>query len=88
MKFQGQDAKLIYIEWVDASSNSNWMSEEDTKVWIAAQNWLVKQVGWLLQEDKRQIVIAGRLEVDSCQLYGQLQKIPKTWIKKRKVLKV
>ena len=79
--------KLVYVEWVDASSNSGWMSHEEAEKWIEKPNWLVKQVGWILKESKKHLILAGRLETDDCQLVGALQKIPKTWITKRKVLK-
>lgn len=78
---------LVYVEWVDASSNSGWFTYDQAEKWIEQPNWLVKQVGWIIRETKRHLILAGRLEVDDCELIGQLQKIPKTWIIKRKKLK-
>ena len=83
--------KLIYIEWEDAVSQSGWHSKKDMEEWVSDDNICVKEVGWLYKETKKYIVLVGRLspykdhnktDMD----YGLLQKIPKTWIRKRKNL--
>lgn len=82
-----QEMKLIYLEWEDATSESSWHSEHEVEQFVDSSN-LVKQVGWIYKENKEFLVLAGRM-IDWSNNdpgYGQLQKIPKTWIRKRIVL--
>jgi len=79
---------LIYIEWVDAATNSGWFTHEETREWINKDNWLVRQVGWILEENEKHIILAGRIEIDDTSLLGQLCKIPKPWIVRRKIIKL
>ncbi len=82
--------KLIYIEWADAiSSGSVWIEKSALEGWIDNTEWIVKQVGWLLKETDKFILIASQLKPSDWfteEQYGHIQKIPKTWIRKRKVL--
>lgn len=77
--------KLIYIEWEDSINSTEWMNLDKVLEWEKEDHNLVKQIGWLIKETKRHIVIASKMnewlkyETD----YGSLQKIPKTWIRKR-----
>ena len=84
--------KLIYLEWADAiSSGATWHTKSELNEWIEGSEWIIKQVGWLLKETDRYILIAAQLKPDdrfTQEQYGHLQKIPKTWIRKRKVIKL
>jgi hypothetical protein len=85
--------KLVYIEWEDAISQSGWHDEDEIKEWTEKDNITVKEVGWIYKENKTHIVLVSRLhqEVYNGKIsngYGLLQKIPKTWIRKMKVLKI
>ena len=54
--------KLLYLEWEDAASIGNsWITEEE-----ALKNTIrrIKQVGWLLKEDKKQITLVATLDLD------------------------
>lgn len=80
--------KLIYLEWEDAVSNEevSWKIIEEAKNWAKEREWLVKQCGWLIEENKKYIVLASRMEPGNENSYasvGLLQKVPKTWIRKR-----
>lgn len=79
--------KLIYIEWADAiSSGSGWTEEHELDRWINDTEWIIKQVGWVLHEDKKCLTIASQIKPDddfTCAQFGHIQKIPKTWIRKR-----
>jgi len=77
--------RLIYLKWQDACSNAGWFSKKETNDWIKEASEIVEQVGWLYKEDKKQIILASRLDgqKDEEQGLGGLQKIPKTWILKR-----
>lgn len=82
--------KLVYIEWEDATSRSGWHLNEEVDDWIKGRGWFVNHVGWVIRETKKYIVLAGsQVEKDGHgdEQWGNLQKIPKTWIRKRKILK-
>ena len=84
--------KLVYLEWADAiSSGSGWIEEHDIDEWIDKSEYIIKQVGWLLHEDKTHITIASQLKPEdkfTCEQLGHIQKIPTTWIRKRKNIKL
>ena len=82
--------KIIYLEWADAcSAPDKWMADEDLDNWMKSGGWLVKQVGFLLEENKNFIVLAA-MEVNESEFsqgfHGHVHKIPKGWIIKRKIL--
>lgn len=79
---------VVYLEWCDAiSDTSRWMSLEDAKEWGNNEDWLIKQIGFLLDETEEYLLLAGRInphhstEVD-LKVDGLL-KLPKTWIRRR-----
>lgn len=75
---------LIYIEWEDAVANSSWHTESEMGEWFEKQNMIVKEVGWVWKKTDKHLAIYSRVtewSPDDNQ-YGQLQKIPITWIKK------
>ena len=83
--------KLIYIEWADAIMNSEWFEENLVRGWIDQSDWWICEVGWLIEETKKHIILAMRRKKEDINTVGQwggLHKIPKTWIRKRKELKV
>lgn len=71
--------KLVYVEWVDAVSDGGW--EEDVKVDIHP----VKTVGFLIAETKDGICLASTVSGDNS---NARMHIPKSWIVKRKVIKL
>jgi len=82
--------KLIYIEWCDALTNPNWFEKQEALDWAEDEeygNWIVREVGWLLKDSKEMIVIASGWNKYEDK-FVNLHKIPKTWIRKRKILKV
>ena len=82
--------KLLYIEWLDACANPNWFQEHQAVHWHDDYSkYIVREVGWLIKEDKRGITLAMRQneqEHDDLR-WGNLQFIPKTWIRVRKEIK-
>ena len=82
--------KLIYIEWADAcSAPDKWMCDEDLEGWVKSGGWLVKHVGFVIEETKEFIAIAA-MKVDESEysqgFHGHIHKIPKGWITRRKYL--
>lgn len=77
----------VYIEWCDAiASGLDWTDADVVYEWGKRSEWVVQEMGWILQETPEYIVIASvhKPEDEFCnEQYKQLMKIPKTWIKKR-----
>lgn len=82
--------KLVYIEWADSISSAQWYTYDDAIFWAKGPAWIVKNVGWVLEENDKYILLAGSWTPqrgESVDQFGNIQKIPKTWIRKRKILK-
>lgn len=78
--------KLIYIEWVDAIRNSNWMLSHEALGWGKISQWIVRETGWLIEEKKEYIILAmGHKMADenTDEQFNNLIKIPKPWIQRR-----
>ncbi len=84
--------KLIYLEWEDACDNSSvWRTEKEVLEWGENVTWWVKQAGFLIKETKKEIILAGSMEPgnkDYEATFKNLTRIPKTWIRKRKIIKL
>ena len=52
---------LVLIVWEDHTSNDNWVTQENMKEQTATAT--IHSVGWLIQEDKRQYVIASAIDL-------------------------
>lgn len=79
--------KLVYIEWHDAQDlGQGWKTEEDISSRVQ-EEFIVKEVGWLYEETEKYIVIASQKAWQD-ELFGHLTRIPKGWIRKRKILKI
>ena len=81
--------KLIYIEWADAHTSTGWHNEEVTELW-SNTDWYICEAGWLIKETKKYLIIATALKPENeyeDKQYLNLHKIPKTWIRKRKIIK-
>jgi hypothetical protein len=80
--------KLIYLEWEDAASSSSWKFKSDIDKWANSPSNSIHQVGFVLKETKKYLVLCGRWspageDIGDEEAYGLLQKIPKTWVRKR-----
>lgn len=76
---------LYYVEWEDAIAHTGWMSKKESDEWFDEQTMIIKQVGWIVMEEKNYIGMVGRKSEWSEQEeeYGLLQKIPRTWIRRK-----
>lgn len=75
--------KIYYIKWCDATSNIvPWWTKDEAITWADNELWQVEIVGWLLKKTNKYILIASKKSIDSDNetQYGQLFKIPTTWI--------
>ena len=77
--------KLIYIEWEDAIANHGWHDTKQMADWAKDSSTLIKQVAWVYGETEEYLILYSRCSMDRPEeetYYGNLQKIPKTWIRK------
>ena len=78
--------ELIYLEWHDAFSQNGWLEKKEVEHLADSEETIVCQAGWLFKETKREIVLVSRYGPKSegfKESFGLIQKIPKTWIRKR-----
>lgn len=81
--------KLVYLEWCDAIGKDGWHSLEEAKNWGKEGVWRISQVGWIIEETDEYLLLSGNhSNVEGSDSFGQLIKIPKTWIRKRKIIKI
>lgn len=89
---EAKEDVLLYIEWCDAVANPNWFTEDEVIEWCnTGSEWVIRQCGLLVKETPKYICLASRLKEEDGNTekqYGGIQKIPKTWILKRKIMGV
>lgn len=78
---------LFYIEWNDAVTDSGWANSTEEHTLHRC-----KSVGWLIKENRKEIVLAGDIsdpqdEVDGIDVNRRIA-IPKAWIVLRRKLKI
>lgn len=77
----------IYIEWCDAMTNdSSWINMNTAIDWAQNEDWVIKQIGFVLKETKEYILITSKVNPQrdgDIRVDGTI-KIPKTWVRKRK----
>lgn len=86
-----QKQKLIYLQWQDAHSNSGWHTKEQLQKEVDTAACIVEEIGWIVYEDDKAIhMISRRIlwTIDNSSEYGMYQRIPKTWVLKRKEIKI
>lgn len=84
-------SKIYLVEWQDAHSVAGWHTNESIKKFIDEERCICINIGWILHEDKDEIVMAHRKlkwSETGDDEWGLLQKIPKTWIRKKVILKL
>jgi hypothetical protein len=86
--------ELVYVQWEDVtSSGADWYEEEEMEKWKGemSQGFIVEQVGFVLEENKKYILLCSHYHANTDiapAQYGHLQKILKSLIIKKKVIKV
>jgi hypothetical protein len=80
------ERKLIYIEWCDAESHDDWQAAEDVDKWIKEKNFMCREVGWVLEDNKEMSVLTS--QIGQGDLIGNRTKIPKPWIKTKKIIRI
>lgn len=80
MKNPSHHYPIIYLEWNDAYSNSEWMNAEEFKEWDKPNDMKIHEIGWLIKKEKNHIVTAHRFNEANGE-FGMFQMIPRTWVK-------
>jgi hypothetical protein len=80
--------KLLYVEWIDASSGPGWQTVEAMR---DQQPLYCRSVGWLIHENKDHLLLAASTYMPD--RYPIMQatcdiSIPLGMVKKRKVLRI
>ena len=71
----------MLIEWSNAQSDCEWGNLDRIKKW-ADEDCIVYDIGWIIYENKKYIIIASQMGKDDGD-WGNRTKIPKEWIRKR-----
>ena len=69
----------ITVEWVDAEGDCEWSEQDKIQEW-AEKDCTIYEVGWLVAETKKYIVVTNQITYDGT--IGNRTKIPVKWIKK------
>lgn len=78
--------RVVYLEWCDAmESLKSWQPLDEIKEWATTENWIVAEIGFVLEENEEYILLANRkslYDTDNPD-YAGVMKIPKTWVRKK-----
>lgn len=77
--------KIIYVEWIDAESQDSWESEEVVKGWAKRGGAVIRQVGFLVAEEKDYLLICCQYDSVN-KSYGHANRIPAPWIIKKECI--
>ena len=80
------EKRLAIVLWRDAFSMCSWLSFEEALEEAHTQDWLVTEVGWILEETPEYILIASQFQHGGS--WGNITKIPKQFCLKVQNLKV
>ena len=54
---------LVIVEWIDIASDASWVSEKDAQKMECVT---CIEVGWMIHEDKKQIVLSSQFNDSDC----------------------
>ena len=82
--------EIWMIEWQDAHSQPGWLTTKETEDFIKEEKCICVSIGFMLSETNDEIVLASRKlrwkedgEKGKWDKWGDFQKIPKAWIRKK-----
>jgi hypothetical protein len=77
---------LLQVSWTDTTNVAGgWHDDDELATFAADEVWECTNTGWLVYEDDKCLVLAGRMTDDGDHV-GLLERIPKTAITARKVI--
>jgi hypothetical protein len=81
--------ELYYVEWCDAiTSFDGWSDKDSIKEWGEKEEWIIKQAGYILEDNKEYLLIASKYNPQESDKdrFSEITKIPKTWLRKKIVI--
>ena len=67
--------KIVEITWIDIEFDGGWHTFDEADTFISnAKNRTIKEVGYLLEEDEREVVLVDSVTGDG---YGTINVIPR-----------
>lgn len=79
--------KPVYLQWLDAVSyDTEWKTIDQAVKFCKESKWLIEELGFIIYEDDNEIGLVTMQSPENMSLTHTvkgIQKIPKTWIKKR-----
>lgn len=90
MKTKADTLPLLHVTWLDAGviGSGDWLSYEEIIEEAKDEKFINSTCGYLVSETETAIVLAGQWAIDSDKPYDLVTFIPKSLIRKRKVLKI
>jgi hypothetical protein len=68
--------KPVIVVWKDIRSEDGWRSADEMDDFIAGNNTIVNQIGFLYEQDEEQIILLDSYFLDK-ELFGGVHKIPR-----------
>ena len=84
-----KNPRLVLVEWHDAHSDGGWLNKRDLEDFLNRDKCICQNVGWLISETKDELVLGCRKmkwAEDGDEEWGMVQKIPKAWIRIKKII--
>ena len=82
--YKKQKYKLYLLEWNDAYSECTWATRND--IIDSDGDMTISEVGWIIDEDDQSVVISSQVASDGD--FGNRTRIPKSWIVRKKKIKL
>ncbi len=85
-----QQLQVVFLEWFDAFSDRGWCDQKELQEHVLDIEHWVRECGFIIREDEKSVVFCSswvpenKPHVDN--LFGNIQKIPKTWVRNRYLL--
>jgi len=76
MKAKKIKNQLLLVKWFDTYSSDRWQFIDEAKKW-GAEKLIIHSVGWLIDESKNHILLAGGIQ-DNQEVAHLLVHIPKS----------
>lgn len=80
------ERRLLQVWWTDCTNVAGgWFGAEDLDEWARNGAWECSNTGWLIWEDDKCYVLAGRM-TDDGRNAGLVERIPKAAVTRKEVL--
>jgi len=79
--------KKIYVEWLDAEQDNDWLTEEELSDFLDKGSNLIRQSGFFVKETDDYLVMCFSYSVNGAgqRSYNDVIRIPNKWILKKEM---